>query len=373
MKHPLVFAAIRQGSRSLALRGLALLVSCVLAAGDGGLLAAAAPQETESDSAPLSADQLDALVAPIALYPDNLLAQCLVASTYPVDIVDAQQWLARNPNLTGDELADAVEKQDWDPSIQALVQVPDALKRMSEDIRWTTQLGDAFLAQQNDVMEAVQRLRAKARDAGKLDSSEHMNVETTTADDKYVIQIEPTDPEVVYVPAYSPTVIWGPLYYPYPPIYYPPYYGGAWLGFGLGIAIGIGISNGWACHWGGNNTININNNNRYVNHYNQRNNVNRGGNNTWQHNPQQRGGTPYRDSATASRYGGTTRQGDSFNRGGMDSGSRVGGRDVSPSNRSGTAFGGSPQSGGSTRSMSSRGASSMGGMRGGGFRGGGRR
>jgi hypothetical protein len=374
VRRPLIFRGLRHGSGSVGLRGFALLLSCVIAAGDGGLRASQepAPQGAASDSAPLSADQLDALVAPIALYPDNLLAQCLVASTYPVDVVDAQQWLARNPNLKGEELANAVEKQDWDPSIQALVQVPDALKRMSEDIRWTTQLGDAFLAQQNDVMEAVQRLRVKAKDAGKLESSDQLKVETTTADDKYVIEIESSDPEVIYVPAYSPVVIWGPLYYPYPPIYYPPYYGGAWLGFGLGIAIGIGISNGWACHWGSHNTININNNNRYVNHYNERNNIGRGGNNTWQHNPKQRGGTPYRDSATANRYGGSTRQGD-FNRGGMDSGSRVGSRDVSPSNRSGTAFGGSPQSGSSTRSMSSRGSSSMGGMRGGGFRGGGRR
>jgi hypothetical protein len=333
------------------------------------LFALETPPQDDADSAPLSADQLDALVAPIALYPDPLLAQCLAASTYPLDIVDAQQWLARNSNLKGDELADSVENQNWDPSVQALVQVPEALKRMSEDIKWTTELGDAFLAQQNEVMQAVQRLRAKARDAGKLESSEQMNVESTTSEGEDVVAIEPTDPEVVYVPAYSPSAIWGPMYYPYPPIYYPPYYGGAWLGFGLGIAIGIGISNGWACHWGSNNTININNNNRYVNHYNQQNNI-RGSGNQWQHNPAQRGGTPYRDSATANKYGGGTRQSGSLDRGGMDSGSRVGSRDVSPSTRSGSAFGGSSQSGNWSRSTSSRGASSMGGMRGGGFRGG---
>src|SRR5215471_18795360 len=343
---------------------VASLCAWMAAPGQLSLFAQETPaQESEADLAPLSADQLDALVAPIALYPDPLLAQCLAASTYPLDIVEAQEWIARNPNLKGDELADAIEKQDWDPSVQALAQVPDALKVLSQDIKWTTDLGDAFLAQQNDVMEAVQRLRAKARDAGKLGSSEQMSVESTTSDGEDVVAIEPTDPEVVYVPAYDPTAIWGAMYYPYPPIYYPPYYGGAWLGFGLGIAIGIGISNGWACHWGSNNTININN-------YNRENNI-RNSSNNWQHNPRQRGAMPYRDSATASRYGGTTRQGESFNRGGgMDSGSRVGSRDVSPSPRSGTAFGGSPQSGNWTRSTSSRGASSMGGMRGGGFRGG---
>ena len=335
---------------------------CAWLAAPGEQLRATPPQE--ADSAALSADQLDALVAPIALYPDPLLAQCLVASTYPLDIVDAQQWIARNPNLKGDELADAVEKENWDPSVQALAQVPDALKLLSQDIKWTTDLGDAFLAQQNDVMEAVQRLRAKARDAGKLASSEQMKVDSTTADGKDVIEIEPSDPEVVYVPGYDPSAIWGPMYYPYPPIYYPPYYGGAWLGFGLGIAIGIGISNGWACHWGGNNTININNNNRYVNHYDRQNNINRSGN-QWEHNPKQRGGTPYRDSATANRYSGGARQSGSFDRSGVDSGSRVGSRDVSPSSRSSSAFSGS-QSGNWARSTSSRGASSFGGGRGGG-------
>src|SRR5215472_15215435 len=348
---------------------VAALCGWLAAPGQLSLIAQETPaQGTEADAATLSPDQLDALVAPIALYPDPLLAQCLAASTYPLDIVEAQEWIAHNPNLKGDELADAVEKQQWDPSVQALVQVPDALKRMSEDIKWTTELGDAFLAQQNDVMQAVQRLRAKARDAGKLDSSEHMKVDSTTSEGESVVEIEPSDPEVVYVPAYDPVAIWGSMYYPYPPIYYPPYYGGAWLGFGLGIAIGIGISNGWACHWGSNNTININNNNRYVNHYNRENNINRTGD-RWEHNPKQRGGTPYRDRATANRYSGGTRQSGSFDRSGIDSGSRVGSRDVAPSSRSGSAFGGSSQGGNWARSTSSRGASSMGGARGG-FRGG---
>jgi Protein of unknown function (DUF3300) len=339
------------------------------------------------ESATLTKEQLEALVAPIALYPDPLLAQCLVASTYPLDIVAAQQWLNQNSNLKGEELSKAAEQQKWDPSVQALVLMPEALKRLSENISWTTDLGDAFLAQENQVMDAVQALRAKARDEGKLQTTEQQTVETKTVESKTVVEIQPASTEVVYVPTYSPSVIWGPMYYPYPPLYYPPYYGGAWLGFGVGIAIGIGISGGWGwgCGWGGNNTININNNNNFVNHYNRTNNINRSGNSNWQHNAQQRGGTPYKDRATASKYGGGSR-GDSMqtrqsgasqrqtqaSRGGASTTSRgsgsnnyVGNRNVSPSTRSSGAFGGS-QSGNWARSTSSRGASSMGGMRGGG-------
>jgi hypothetical protein len=348
--------------------------------------AAAAPE----DATNLSNDQLDSLVAPIALYPDPLLAQVLVASTYPVDVMEAQQWLDQNSSLKGDELTAAAEKQSWDPSVQALVVLPDALKRLSENIQWTTDLGDAFLAQESEVMDAVQRLRAKAKEAGKLDSSEQQKVETTTVEDKTVIEIQPASTEVVYVPTYSPTVVWGPMYYPYPPLYYPPYYGGAWIGFGVGIAIGIGISGGWGwgCGWhGGNNTININNNNNFVNHHNRQNNINRSGNSNWQHNAQQRGGTPYKDRATANKYGGASRGqsaqsrqggfdrgGSSGSRGGSSSfgaaggSSRAGSRDIPTSRGSGSAFGGSSSWGGGSgaRTSSSRGSRSMGGMRGGG-------
>jgi hypothetical protein len=359
------------------------------------------------ESAPkLSMDQLESLVAPIALYPDPLLAQMLVASTYPIDVVAAQQWLDKNQsrNLQGEALEKAVEQESWDPSVQAMVSIPDALKKLAENIQWTVDLGDAFLAQQSEVMDAVQRLRAKAKDSGKLTSTEQQKVETQVVEEKTVIVVQPTNPEVVYVPSYSPSVIWGPLYYPYPPMYYPPYYGGAWLGFGVGIAIGIGIAGGWGygCGWGGSNNININRNNNYINHY-DRNNGNRGdgnrGNNNWQHNPQQRGGAAYKDRATAQKYGGTARgdasarqtqarQNQSFDRsrsGGATSGgsfdrsrSGSGGNNVgsrnfsspSSSGRSSSAFGGS-YSGSQARSSSSRGSSSMGGMRGGG--GGGRR
>ena len=187
-----------------------------------------APQtqtEPVPESVKLSPDQLDSLVAPIALYPDPLLAQCLVASTYPIDIVAAQQWLAKNSTLKGDALVQAAEQQEWDPSVQALVSLPDALKLLSENIAWTQDLGDAFLAQQSDVMDAVQRMRGKAKDAGKLESTEQQKVETKVVEEKTVIEIQPASTEVVYVPTYSPTVIWGPPVYPYYPMYYPPYYG----------------------------------------------------------------------------------------------------------------------------------------------------
>ena len=301
------------------------------------------PAQTASTATPatLSGDQLESLVAPIALYPDALLAQCLVASTYPIEVIQAQQWVAKNANLKGDALSQAAMKQNWDPSIQALTGIPDALKAMSQDITWTVDLGNAFLAQQSDVMEAVQRLRGKAKDAGKLESTEQQKVETKVVESKTVVVIEQASPDVVYVPSYSPTVIWGaPLYYPYPPLYYPPYYGGAWLGFGVGMAIGIGIAGGWGCGWGGND-ITINNNNNFnrneINHNrgegnrgqgnrgegnrgqggnraqtadrsaNRGQGGNRGGNSTWQHNPDRRGGAPYGDRATASKFGGQTR------------------------------------------------------------------
>ena len=311
---------------------------------------AAAPG-TEKDAPKLTADQLDALVAPIALYPDPLLSQSLVASTYPLELVQAAQWLEKNKNLKGDELTKAVEKQPWDASVQATTVVPDLLKRLTEDITWTHNLGNAFLEQQSEVMDAVQRLRKKAKDAGKLDSSEQQKVETTTVENKTVIEIQPTSTQVVYVPTYSPTVIWGPMYYPYPPIYYPPYYGGAWLGFGVGIAVGIGISGGWGwgCGWGGNNV--------YINHNNNFNRINTGNINTgnigsgnrsnWNHNPSHRGGAPYASTNTANKFGGGT----AGNRAGTTGANRAGaGVSSTGANRSGSGLGSSGSGLGSSSS-----------------------
>jgi hypothetical protein len=281
---------------------LAVLGALLLTPGETPSYAQQAEQQAAPAEQPppkIPNDQLDSLVAPIALYPDPLLSQVLVASTYPLEIVQLQQWLQKNSSLKGDELTKAVQQQDWDPSIQAMAVLPDVAKRLGDDIKWTTDLGNAFLAQQSDVMDAVQRMRMKAKDAGNLKSNEQMKVETKVIDKQTVVVIEQTNPQVVYVPTYSPVVVYGPPVYPYPPIYYPPpsyYAAGAVFAFGVGVAIGAAYHGGWGygCGWGGNNNVNINVNNNYVSHYNKtnvnnvnRNNVNRGGSNTWQHNPQQ--------------------------------------------------------------------------------------
>jgi Protein of unknown function (DUF3300) len=389
-------------------------------------------------------EQLDSLVAPIALYPDPLLAQTLAASTYPLEIIQLQQWLTKNTNLKDKALADTVAKQPWDPSVQALAALPDVVNRLANDIQWTTDLGNAFLAQQSDVMDAVQRMRKKAQDNGNLKSTEQQKVETKIIETKPVIVVEQANPQVVYVPSYDPVVVYGAPVYPYPPIYYPPagyYAAGMAISFGMGVAMGAFWSGGWGwgCGWGGNNDITINRNNNFNRNTNvgggNRNNIgggnrnnfgggnrpsnlpargggDRGGNasDRWQHRPEHRGGAPYRDRATADRFGGTTR-GDSLanrqasarqqvgrqggnlasnraggtglsnrgggaglgNRAGGSGGDRIGSRDLSRSgggNRD--AFGGGSRgyNGSNARASGSRGASSM-GSRGGGSRGGG--
>ncbi|MEO5926191.1 MAG: DUF3300 domain-containing protein, partial [Bryobacteraceae bacterium] len=157
----------------------------------------------------LSNDQLNDLVAPVALYPDPLLSQILVASTYPLELVQLQQWLDRNPGITGTALIQAVEQQNWDPSIQAMAVFPDLVKRLNQDITWTTNLGNTFLIQQADVMDAVQRMRAQAQQGGKLSSSAEQTVTNTTDNGQPIIQIQPANPQVVYVPYYDPYSIWG--------------------------------------------------------------------------------------------------------------------------------------------------------------------
>jgi hypothetical protein len=256
-----------------------------------------------------------------------LLSQTLVASTYPLEVVQLTQWLDQHKDLKGKALADAVQKQDWDPSIQALAALPDLVKQLADNIKWTTDLGNAFLAQQSDVMDAVQRMRKKAEDAGNLKSTEQQKVETKVVESKQVVIIEQASPEVVYVPSYNPTVVYGAPVYPYPPIAYPPpgyYAAGMAISFGVGVAMGAFWSGGagWGCGWGGNNNVYVNHNNNFVNNSNRQNinNANRGnrpsnqparGNSNWQHNPQHRGGAPYSDRATAGKYGGTAR-GDSM-------------------------------------------------------------
>ena len=333
-------------------------ILCTIAIAPGDTLAYAQQQEpspstsSAGQAVKIPADQLDSLVAPIALYPDPLLAQVLAASTYPLEIIKLQRWLAQNSTLKDKQLADAVAKQPWDASVQALAALPEVVKRLGDDIGWTADLGNAFLAQQADLMDAVQRMRKKAQEKGTLKTTEQQKVETTVVENKSVVVIEQANPQVVYVPSYDPVVVWGPAVYPYPPIYYPPagyYAAGMALSFGVGVMMGAFWSGGWGwgCGWGGNN-ININNNfNRNSNINNigggNRNNIgsgNRpsnqpaGGRSNWQHNPAHRGGTPYRDRATADRFGGSAR-GDSMSQrrasaenriGGQGGGSRLGNR-----------------------------------------------
>ncbi|HET7208605.1 MAG TPA: DUF3300 domain-containing protein [Terriglobales bacterium] len=414
-------------------------VMCSMLLIPGELSAAATDLVGQQDAAPseqaakIPNDQLDSLVAPIALYPDPLLAQVLAASTYPLEIMQLQQWLGKNKDLKDKALQEAVMKQPWDATVQALAALPDVVKRLSDDIQWTTDLGNAVLAQQSDVMDAVQRMRAKAQGTGNLKSTEQMTVETKVVENKQVIVVEQSKPDVVYVPSYNPTVVYGAPAYPYPPIAYPPpgyYAAGMALSFGVGMMVGAAWGGGWCCNsgWGGNNNININNNNTFVNNSNRQNNVsnrsgNRTGNNSWQHNSQHRGGAPYSNRATANKYGGTARgdsmgsrqanarqnqgqlggrgqgaQAGTMDRGGRQQsgagnrgaggansvganrggggGDRVGNRSVSSGggSKGGGAFGGGSggMSGSSARASSSRGASSM-GSRGGRSGGGGRR
>lgn len=416
-----------QVSRSV----VALLCAALLVPGDSAAWAWSPPQQAGGgEEAPkIPNDQLDSLVAPIALYPDQLLAQVLVASTYPLEIIQLQQWLEKNKALKDKALADAVQKQDWDPSIQSMAALPDVVKQLAENIKWTTDLGNAFLAQQNDVMDAVQRMRVKAKDNGNLKSSEQQKVETKVVESKSVVVIEQANPSVVYVPSYNPTVVYGAPVYPYPPIAYPPpgyYAAGMAISFGVGLAMGAAWGGGWGynCGWGGNNNININNNNNFINNSNRQ-NVNRpsnqpgrggSGGNTWQHNPQHRGGAPYSNKATANKFGGTTAgssmsqrqaaarqnigqerasgqqfggpsrgaggaQAGAMNRGGAGGGGdRVGNRSV-PGGGAGASRGGSSAFGGGgwagsgsgARASSARGGASMGGGRGGGGGGGRRR
>jgi hypothetical protein len=298
---------------------LAITCAVLLIPGDPGLLAVAMQQPAgEQETAKLSPDQLDSLVAPIALYPDPMLAQALVAATYPLEIIQLQQWLEKNKNLKDKALADAVKKQSWDPSIQAMASLPDVVKQMADNIKWTTDLGNAFLAQQSDVMDAAQRMRKKAKDKGNLKSTEQQKVETKVVENKQVVVIQQSNPEVVYVPSYNPTVVYGAPVYAYPPITYPPpgyYAAGMAISFGVGVAMGAawGGGWGWGAGWGHNDVdINVNNNfNRNANVNRTTNVANRSGNTKWQHNPQHRGGAPYSDRATANRYGGTAR-GDSM-------------------------------------------------------------
>jgi hypothetical protein len=283
-----------------------------------------APRAQPSPPAqPFPPDQLDTLVAPVALYPDALLSQVLVAATYPLEVAEAPQWLQQNRNLQGQQLMDAARQQNWDPSIQALVAFPDVINLLSSNIRWTTDLGNAFLAQQADVMNAVQRMRAQAKAAGKLNSNAQETVTTETQGDRTAIEIQPANPQVVYVPQYNPEYIWGPPAYGYyPPLYYPDYYGFGY-GFGPGTYIGGFFGGlGWG-GWGwGPNWFNysIYQSYYFFNHYGFHGRYGSGGfggRGIWAHDPMHRLGVAYPNRGLATRYGGA---------GGASAGGRFGGQ-----------------------------------------------
>ena len=222
---------------------------------------AQAPQAPQATPAPLSPDRLQQMVAPIALYPDALVSQILIASTYPVEVVEAYQWGQKNKSLSAAQAQQAVQSKPWDPSVQSLVQFPQILDRMYKGLDWTQDLGEAFLTQQGDVMDAVQAMRQKAQAAGNLKTSSQQTVTQQDTD----IVIQSPDPEVVYVPAYDPTEVygaWAPSEWYYSPYVYSPwpgyYPGGRALAFGVGVAVGAAWSNGYRCNWAGGNV--------YVNH-----------------------------------------------------------------------------------------------------------
>ncbi|WP_235981317.1 DUF3300 domain-containing protein [Aquipseudomonas ullengensis] len=258
------------------------------------------------------------MLAPLALYPDSLLAQVLMATTYPGDVADAASWSMEHPDSSGDAAVRQVADQPWDPSVQSLVAFPAALATLGQDPAWVQKVGDAFLAQPDAVMDSVQRLRRQAKDSGHLESNEQQRVTEQPAEPApapagttvvqqpapQTIIIEPTQPQVVYVPSYNPSVVYGTWAYPsYPPAYYPPppgYAFGNALATGLGFAAGVAIVDSlWGdCDWGhGDVDIDVN---RYNNlNVNRQLNANQ---NNWKHNSVHRDGVPYRDRASRQQY-----------------------------------------------------------------------
>jgi len=206
----------------------------------------------------LSADRLDSLVAPIALYPDPLLAQTLAAATYPSEVEELDQWLADHPRLHGEALASAVATQPWDPSVQSMAAFFDLVHFMDDNIDWTTALGNAFVAQESDVMDAVQRMRQRADRAGNLRSNEQQIVKKTVVENQTVIVIEQANPQVVYVPYYRPVMVFGSPAYPFPEFVSPP------PAAGMALSFGTGGGWGWQPGWGRRSHIMINRSNVFV-------------------------------------------------------------------------------------------------------------
>ncbi len=276
-------------------------------------------QVRAADPPKFNVEQLDQMLAPIALFPDALLAQVLMASTYPKDVAEAADWALANRSLNGDDAVKAVQDKPWDPSVRSLVAFPQVLAMLSEKPEWVRDLGDAFLGQPNDVMDSVQFLRAKAKEVGNLNSNEQQIVTVEAAPlppqtivvnapppPTQIITIAPANPQVIFVPVYNPVHVFGPWWHPmFPPFFFPPppRWGFGWNPVGTAIwwGVGIGVTNAL---WGGvdwrrrNVNINVNQwNNINVNNRITSNNRNV----NWNHNPGNRRGIPYRDAATRDR------------------------------------------------------------------------
>jgi hypothetical protein len=264
------------------------------------------PSRGQTDPKPFSPEELDQMLAPIALYDDVLLSQVLMAATYPLEIVEAARWSQANPNLKGDAAVSAVADKSWDASVKSLVAFPPVLSQLNEHLDWTQKLGDAMIGQQQDVATSIQRLRAKASEAGTLKSGKQQTVTAQTEGSETTYAIQPADPQVVYVPSYDPNTAYGQ--WPsssYPPTYYPPA-GGALLtglSWGVGFAAAGAMFGGWNWgHGGSGSYVNVNAN-RAANidrNYN-RNNI--GDGNRWQHDVNHRKGVSYRDNAARQQFG----------------------------------------------------------------------
>src|SRR5438876_389190 len=329
------------------------------------LWSAASPASAQDQQQPqiLSGQQLQQLVAPVALYPDPLLAQILTASTYPLEVVMAARWSKDNPDLKGKDLEDAMQQQPWDPSVKGLTAVPQVLAMMNDKLDWTQQLGEAFLAQPDDITKAVQALRAKAESTGNLKTTKEQRVRRVAAQPpsagevvvvpKY-IAIEPFEPEVIYVPVYDPVVIFGVGYWPaaYVPFFwYPPWWtvGPVW-GFWPAYYVGPAL---WCQYnWGfGYVQINV----VQFNKFNHTHLVSAAAITKWQHDPQHHAGVPYKHTGLQQKYGKVSNQGGPKGPGGLKS---PGG----PKSKSSTGTGSGPKS----KSFTGTGGGPKGGSGGGG-------
>ncbi|MGD9885752.1 MAG: DUF3300 domain-containing protein [Reyranella sp.] len=270
------------------------------------MIAASVPSHAQApaEKKPFSPQELDQMLAPIALYDDALLSQVLMAATYPLEVVEASRWQQANPGLVGDAAVKAVADKTWDVSVKSLVAFPSILKQMNDHLDWTQKLGDALIGQQEDVAASIQRLRARAAAAGNLKTGPQVTVTTESQGSETIYAVQQTNPEVVYVPSYDPNTVYGTWPYPsYPPTYWP--LGGALLRglvWGAGIAAAGALFGGWRWGYGGGSYVNVNAN-RAVNidrNFN-RNNIGDGG--RWRHEVNHRRGVAYRDPATRQQFG----------------------------------------------------------------------